>query len=114
MTDIQDIYTGKMIVNDLLDNGHAPKCSWGSNLGTPFPRMMLPRDWPHGLQGYEGAHALSAQLGSRGIRGDIRFYPNGQVDLYCPGGKLTLSLAEAMRLARLLDGEKPDACPAED
>lgn len=114
MTDIQDIYTGRMIVNDLLDNGHASKCSWGNDPGTPFPKGKLPHDWPRGLQGHEAAHALKAQLGGRGIRTDIRFYPNGQVDLYCPGGKVTLSMAEGIRLARLLDGEKPESYQPED
>lgn len=112
MTNILDIYTGRPIRNDLLDSGHSPKCTWAPEQGTPFPKGMLPRDWPGERQGHEAAHALSALLGSQGIRTDVVFYPNGQVDLYCPGGKLELSMSEAMKLARLLDREKPDQRPA--
>jgi hypothetical protein len=112
VTDIRDIYTGRPIRNDLLDNGHAPKCTWAPEQGTLFPKGMLPSGWPGDRQGHEAAHALSALLGSEGIRTDIVFYPNGQVDLYCPGGKLELSMGEAMKLARLLDREKPDRRPA--
>lgn len=108
MAEILDFYTGKPVRNDLLDNGYPEKCPWGPERGTKFPSHSLPHDWPGDRQGHEAAHALSALLGGDGIRTDVVFYPNGQVDLYCPGGKLELSMAEAMKLARLLGREKPE------
>lgn len=110
MTGIIDLYTRKPIRNALLDGGHSPKTTWAAGEGTLFPKGMLPHDWPSGKVGHEAAHALAALLGSDGIKPDIVFYPNGQVDLYCPGGKLELSMSEAMKLARLLDREKPEKC----
>lgn len=103
-----DPITGKRVRNAMLDEGHAAKASWVRSAGTPYPKGRMPADFEATHVGYEGARALRFALSVARSTPDIIFYPNGQVDLYCPGRQVELSMGEAFALARLLNGEKPD------
>lgn len=98
---------GWPVRNKILEAGGAALQTWARSQGKLFPKGRIPAGFTEENTGYEGARALTGSFASS-LRGpDIVFYPNGQVEVYCPGGKVELSLADAMRLARLFDGERP-------
>lgn len=98
---------GRIVRNKILEEGGSGLMTWAKDQGKLWPKGRIPADFTDQNVGYEGALALAGCLTST-LRGpDIVFFPNGQVEVYCPGGKVELSLADAMRLARLFSGEPP-------